>query len=317
MPESHTTGLGHDGSVAAGRNAQTSIFMAPSPQQAKHWAKQYRTEIAASSSSVLSTFVAVGALAPLASVTLVRTVSFSIYQKAKYKYSAAIARTTGGEEPLVIINRSGSYPTIATLACFGAAGATAGAIITAIACPFELTKLSAQISVLMARTNTSSVDDPVRRSYQQKGTFKTAKTIIKHRGVRGLYSGFHLHLLRDTIGTAIYFMTYESGKQLMATFQGSTNTSPLPVAIAGGLCGLVSWACIYPIDSAKTHYQRNCLTKARGQPVKMPKIQFFNSGMYRGLGVSMARSCIINMIFFSSFEIVKKRINQLQDPIDP
>ena len=31
----------------------------PSSKQAKHWAKQYRTEIAASSSSVLSTFVAV------------------------------------------------------------------------------------------------------------------------------------------------------------------------------------------------------------------------------------------------------------------
>ena len=33
--------------------------IAPSSKQAKHWAKQYRTEIAASSSSVLSTFVAV------------------------------------------------------------------------------------------------------------------------------------------------------------------------------------------------------------------------------------------------------------------
>lgn len=108
-------------------------------------------------------------------------------------------------------------------------------------------------------------------------------------------------VVRDTIGTAIYFMTYESGKQMLATFQGSTSTSPIPVAIAGGLCGLVSWACvssptdhsqvpsetdtriqIYPIDSAKTHYQRNCLTMPRGQSVKMTKIQFFNRGMYRG-----------------------------------
>ncbi len=40
-------------------------------------------------------------------------------------------------------------------------------------------------------------------------------------------------------------MTYESGKQLLATFQGSISpTSPLPVAMAGGLCGLVSWACV-------------------------------------------------------------------------
>ena len=33
--------------------------LTPSPQEAKHWAKQYRTEIAAGSSSVLSTFAAV------------------------------------------------------------------------------------------------------------------------------------------------------------------------------------------------------------------------------------------------------------------
>ena len=34
--------------------------LTPSSQQAKHWAKKYRTEIAAGSSSVLSTFAAVG-----------------------------------------------------------------------------------------------------------------------------------------------------------------------------------------------------------------------------------------------------------------
>lgn len=54
-----------------------------------------------------------------------------------------------------------------------------------------------------------------------------------------------LKTVRDTIGTAIYFGVYESGKQLFVKFQGSSSpTSPLPVAIAGGLCGLVSWACV-------------------------------------------------------------------------
>lgn len=73
-------------------------------------------------------------MAPLASVTFVRTVSFSIYQKAKYKYSAAIGSATGSDEPLVVVNRPGSIPTLGTVVCFGAAGATAGAIITAVAC---------------------------------------------------------------------------------------------------------------------------------------------------------------------------------------
>lgn len=85
---------------------------------------------------------------------------------------------------------------------------------------------------------------------------------------------------------------------------------------------------IYPIDSAKSIYQRNCLTSEVGN-TKKPKIQFFNRRMYRGmclcpynsmsgsqflagLGVSMGRSCVVNAIFFSAFEFMKKRINRLE-----
>lgn len=52
-------------------------------------------------------------------------------------------------------------------------------------------------------------------------------------------------IVRDTLGTAIYFMVYESGKQLGTTFAGdSPNNNKLAVVASGGLCGLVSWAMI-------------------------------------------------------------------------
>jgi hypothetical protein len=35
--------------------------------------------------------------------------------------------------------------------------------------------------------------------------------------------------------------------------------------------------------------------------------------MYRGLGVSMSRSCVVNAIFFSSFELIKKRIKKMDE----
>ena len=68
--------------------------------------------------------------------------------------------------------------------------------------PFELTKLSAQISVLMAKNTSGGVNDPVSRSYQQKGTFKTARNIVLHRGIGGLYSGFNYHLCKATTCTS-------------------------------------------------------------------------------------------------------------------
>ncbi|OLN95369.1 putative mitochondrial carrier C29A3.11c [Colletotrichum chlorophyti] len=318
--------------------------------------KRYRTEIAASTSSMFSTVLAFpldsvktrmqtyryegfldcvkhtyrteklrgffrGVLAPMASVTLVRTISFSIYQRAKYTYSGWM-QNTFGFDVIQHVNKKGTYPNLYSIACFGAAGATAGSCITLLACPFELTKLSAQVSVLLSdqkklkEANCRATNGhQVAASYQNKGTFKTMSNIVRHRGALGLYTGFNLHLLRDTLGTAIYFMVYESGKQLGTTFGGDhPTTNKLAVVVSGGLCGIVSWAMIYPIDSAKSIYQRNSLLYSKGQQVEPPpKIEFFKRHMYRGLGVSMGRSCVVNAIFFSAFEFMKKHVNSLDD----
>lgn len=63
-----------------------------------------------------------------------RTLSFSVYQKAKYKASAAIGEYTGKDEPLLVVNQPGSLPTWGTVLCFGSAGAAAGAASTFLAC---------------------------------------------------------------------------------------------------------------------------------------------------------------------------------------
>lgn len=196
----------------------------------------------------------------MASITLVRTMSFSIYIRAKYSYCAWVKRNFG-TDILRQVNSPGNYPTMHSIATFGAAGATAGSIIPFIACPFELSKLSSQVAVLLTERGTGSkARRELAASYQNKGTLRTMATIMKHRGTWGLYTGFRLHLckpslelrmtsllttllVRDTLGTGIYFMVYESGKQLGTTFAGDSSNK-LAVVAAGGLCGLVSWAII-------------------------------------------------------------------------
>ncbi|KAK5171435.1 uncharacterized protein LTR77_004579 [Saxophila tyrrhenica] len=311
-------------------------------KDARAFMKKYRTEIAASTSSLLSTFAAFpldftksrmqsyettfvhtvkdayraegirafwrGVGPPLASVTLVRTVSFSIYQRAKYAYDRSL-KSMFGQSPLELANAPGSYPSLLTIACFAPAGATAGAFITTMSCPFELTKLNEQLAGKEARQGPSPTE-PVRT-----GAWVTARRMVRDRGFMGLYAGYRLHLLRDTIGTAIYFTTYESAKQLMANAQGKSPTSPYAVLLAGGLCGI-----IYPIDVAKTLYQKALLSAGSGYAAR-PKIRVLSAGSYRGttadesglgLGVSVMRSCMINAIFFSNFEMIKKRINAVE-----
>ncbi len=74
-----------------------------------------------------------GVTAPMLSVTLVRTVSFSIYQRAKHTYCNWLEKNMG-VDVLGHVNSPGSYPNLWSVATFGAAGATAGSCITLIAC---------------------------------------------------------------------------------------------------------------------------------------------------------------------------------------
>ncbi|KAI7013920.1 hypothetical protein KC355_g4861, partial [Hortaea werneckii] len=161
------------------KSGPNAIFQFRTNKEVKQWAKKYRTEIAASTSSVLSTFVAFpldfaksrmqsyetgfvgtvkdaykaegirafwrGVGPPMVSVTVVRTISFSIYQHVKYTMDKTMYGMTG-QSPLAIANAPGSYPNIHTLTCFGVAGAASGAVITALSCPFELTKLNEQLA---------------------------------------------------------------------------------------------------------------------------------------------------------------------------
>ena len=78
-----------------------------------------------------------GVTAPMLSVTLVRTVSFSIYQRAKHSYCNWLKKNMG-VDVLGHVNAQGSYPNLWSVATFGAAGATAGSCITLIACGFKL-----------------------------------------------------------------------------------------------------------------------------------------------------------------------------------
>ncbi|KAF2155640.1 mitochondrial carrier [Myriangium duriaei CBS 260.36] len=318
-------------------NPYSDLAAADSSGSVRRFLKDYRTPISSGTASVISTFVAFpldfaksrmqsyetrfiptitdayraegirtfwrGVLPPLISVTAVRTASFSIYQRAKYMYAGYFERITG-ESPLSIANADHRYPNMSTVTCFGLAGATAGSIVTVLACPFELTKLRAQLAGKMAREQGKS------KKEFRTDAWGTARQLIKDRGIAGLYCGYRLHLVRDTIGTSIYFMTYESAKQILGNARGASPTSPLAVMVGGGLCGIVSWACTYPVDVAKTVYQKALLATPTGK-VEMPDIAFFSRGSYRGLGVSVARSCLINMIFFSMFEVIKKQINEI------
>ena len=90
-------------------------------------------------------------------------------------------------------------------------------------------------------------------------TFQAIALIVRRHGLLGLYTGFHLHMLRETIGSGLYFGVYESTKQIMTTYSGAEQANSRgAVLVAGGLCGVGAWLFVsvitrmlsFPISNA-------------------------------------------------------------------
>ena len=92
--------------------------------------------------------------------------------------------------------------------------------------------------------------------------------IIKSAGYGGLYTGWRLHFVRDTLGTALYFAEYDVMRHLLGRKRDGTSSREgdglvqgdvpdwakgwLPKGLipflCGSLAGVTSWALIYPVD---------------------------------------------------------------------
>ena len=97
-----------------------------------------------------------------------------------------------------------------------------------------------------SQASASGVKDPALRNMPRIGTVEAIKQIVSRHGFRGLYTGYSLHAIRDTIGTGLYFGIYETAKQTIAAFSGrEQNQSPFgPPMLAGALSGTIPWICV-------------------------------------------------------------------------
>lgn len=74
--------------------------------------------------------------------------------------------------------------------------------------------------------------------------FAVVRKIVSKHGLGGLYKGMHLHILRDTIGSGLYFGIYETTKQVISTSLGEHQpTFGAPMA-AGALSGTIPWLLV-------------------------------------------------------------------------
>lgn len=235
---------------------------------------------------------------PLITVSAIKSVAFSVYEGSK--------RTLRKQPGL----HGETVPSIMALSSLS--GAASGAFIAILSCPLELVKIQRQLEQMIARESSVA---PVKES---STSWSAAQHIVQRKGIFGLWSGLRCHTARETLGTSIYFGTYETAKRVLS---GTGESGPMTHLAAGGLCGVFSWLVVFPVDLVKSRLQKDVM-------MPQPKYTSISAcvkdvlqhegarGLYRGLNVTLIRAFPIHSLQFFVLEYVYSIIPPRLTPAD-
>ncbi|EMD38298.1 hypothetical protein CERSUDRAFT_113465 [Gelatoporia subvermispora B] len=250
---------------------------------------------------------------PLMTISFVRAASFTIYTRTKEYFR---------DHNMLMRNNI-----LHVASTGGISGALSGSLISLFSAPFELVKVRRQLEYSIAASKGV-------RIVKAPNTLNAVRDIFRTNGLLGLYTGFRLHFVRDTLGTSLYFLEYDGLRYLMGRDQlgeqGATPPwLPLPESLipfmCGSLAGVSSWALIYPLDVVKTKVQQRALAGEpkrgvletlrrliRGPDPNSPRPLLKGlTRLYRGLGVSALRSVTTHGLLWTIFDLTAGYIDQL------
>ncbi|KAI1935649.1 hypothetical protein LOZ66_005189 [Ophidiomyces ophidiicola] len=177
--------------------------------------------------------------------------------------------------------------------------------------------------------------------YAYRSLWGAAKDIIRHEGVRGLFSGFGATAIRDAPYAGLYVVFYEHSKRTLATLLGPTNPSSLyfpdttaesasraPPSTAsinffsGALAAGLATTITNPFDVVKTRVQ--LMPSKYRNMVRATKLMLREDGMrslFGGLGLRMGRKALSSALAWTVYEELimwaEKRWAEEQKELDP
>lgn len=187
-------------------------------------------------------------------------------------------------------------------------GAASGSITSLALTPIELIKCKMQVPL-----EASAVRTP--------GIFSLVGSIFRHDGVLGFWRGQMGTFIRETGGGAAWFGGYEgvSGffrKQAASAKGKNSSEVVLPVyqqMVAGAAAGISYNFLFYPADTVKSRMQTEDLTRSafRGERQNfwtVTRAMYQQQGlkaMYRGCGITCARSAPSSAFIFTVYEALR------------
>ncbi|KAJ0064927.1 hypothetical protein NL108_017657, partial [Boleophthalmus pectinirostris] len=131
-------------------------------------------------------------------------------------------------------------------------GCLAGVFTTTIVVPGERIKCLLQVQNFSGQVRYSGPVDCAVRLY-------------KEHGIRSIYKGTVLTLIRDVPSSGLYFLTYEYLKNMLTPEGQSVSELTTPkIILAGGVAGILNWIIALPPDVLKSNFQTAADGKYRG-----------------------------------------------------
>ncbi|KAG1474109.1 hypothetical protein G6F56_000545 [Rhizopus delemar] len=245
-----------------------------------------------------------GVVPPLITVSIIKSISFSVYERSK-----ELAKKT---QPLIFDQRS----IMSTMVVSTAAGSVSGAFIAALSCPFELVKIQKQLEYLLQASSISTGDlTMVRPTNELKPTVN--RTVGAGLPVTPTSIPPLPRDIRDAVGTGVYFGGYETTKYILSELQ-NTSAGPGTQFLAGGICGIMCWLVVFPLDLVKSLIQKEILqTKPKYGNTKNCVQDIYRrgglSGFYRGITVTLIRAFPIHSLNFLVYEQTLVLVRHLSD----
>ncbi|KAG8228603.1 hypothetical protein J437_LFUL009308 [Ladona fulva] len=181
----------------------------------------------------------------------------------------------------------------------GCVGGFAQAFIT---CPVDLIKIKLQ-------TETGhNVKFMNTHEHDYRGSLDCVKRVFKRTGLKGCYKGLTVTLWRDIPSSGLYLLVYE---KMLSFFHGGNVHSELKffsTVISGGTAGILSWACIIPLDVLKSRIQADDTRSPTYSGIyDCFKKSYQNDGWKvfgRGFWVMCLRAFPVNAVSLLSYEFV-------------
>lgn len=179
-------------------------------------------------------------------------------------------------------------------------GSISGAFTSLLLTPIELVKCKMQVAVVPHAIKV--------------GPLAVISSIYCHQGPKGFWHGQMGTLIRETGGSAAWFGSYEGMSALFRKWDKITLKESLPMyqqMTAGAVAGMSYNFIFYPADTIKSRMQTEDVRDIAGGRRTFTAVgktvwqQHGLKGLYRGCGITVARSAPSSAFIFTIYEALR------------